>query len=128
MPPGAPITTLHSINRLKVVTGIPENDISFFKVNGEATVTVDAYPGRDFEGADSLLGPSGVAEKSLVSRGDRARQRRQRAKARHDRPRRAGQEKAISARWSSPEIPYWNATRVAWCSSSRTVELINASS
>ena len=92
LPPGAPITTLHSLNRLKVVTGIPENDISFFEVNGEATVTVDAYPGRDFEGRIHYLAPSGVAEKSLVSRGDRARQPRQRTETRHDRPRCAGQE------------------------------------
>ena len=58
LPPGAPITTLHSLNRLKVVTGIPENDISFFEVNGEATVNVDAYPGRDFEGRIHYLAPA----------------------------------------------------------------------
>ena len=56
--PGAPVTTLHSLNRLKVVTGVPENDISFFKVNGEATVTVDAYPGQEFEGWIHYLGPA----------------------------------------------------------------------
>lgn len=58
LPPSAPITTLHRLNRLKVVTGIPENDISFFKVNGEATITVDAYRGREFEGRIHYLGPA----------------------------------------------------------------------
>ena len=56
--PGAAITTLHSLNRVKVVTGVPENDISFFKVNGGATVTVDAYPGRELEGRIHYLGPA----------------------------------------------------------------------
>jgi len=56
--PGAAITTLHRVDRLKVVTGVPENDISFFKVNGEATVTVDAYPGREFQGKIHYLGPA----------------------------------------------------------------------
>ena len=58
LPPGAPITTLHQLNRLKVVVGIPENDISFFWVGGEATIGIDAYPGRDFEGRIHFLGPA----------------------------------------------------------------------
>ncbi len=58
LPPGAPITTLHQLNRLKVVVGIPENDISFFGVGGEATIGIDAYPARDFEGRIHFLGPA----------------------------------------------------------------------
>jgi membrane fusion protein (multidrug efflux system) len=58
LPPGAPITTLHQLNRLKVVVGIPENDISFFEVGGEATIGIDAYPGRDFEGRLHYLSPA----------------------------------------------------------------------
>ena len=56
--PGAAITTLHDVRRLKVTTGVPENDISYFKVGGQATVTVDAYPGREFEGRIHYLGPA----------------------------------------------------------------------
>ena len=56
LPPGAPITTLHQLDRLKVAVGIPDNDIPYFFVGGEATIQVDAYPDRDFEGRIHYVG------------------------------------------------------------------------
>ena len=40
--------------------GIPENDIAAFGVGGEATIEVDAFPGRVFEGRIHLIGPAAV--------------------------------------------------------------------
>jgi membrane fusion protein (multidrug efflux system) len=54
--PGTRITTIHQVSRLKATVGIPENDLSFFKVGGEATLEVDAYPERVFEGKIHFLG------------------------------------------------------------------------
>jgi RND family efflux transporter MFP subunit len=56
--PGAPITELYRVDRLKAVAGIPENDIAAFRVGGAATIEVDAYPGRTFEGRIHLIGPA----------------------------------------------------------------------
>ena len=56
MTPGSPITELYRVDRLKAVAGIPENDIAAFEVGGEATIEVDAYPGRTFEGRIHLVG------------------------------------------------------------------------
>ena len=58
--PGAPITVLHRVDRLKAVAGVPENDIVAFRVGGEATIEVDAFPGRTFEGRIHLIGPAAV--------------------------------------------------------------------
>jgi membrane fusion protein (multidrug efflux system) len=58
--PGAPITELYRVDRLKAVAGIPENDIAAFRVGGEATIEVDAFPGRAFEGRIHLIGPAAM--------------------------------------------------------------------
>jgi membrane fusion protein (multidrug efflux system) len=58
--PGAPITEIYRTDRLKAVAGIPENDITAFRVGGEATIEVDAFPGRTFEGRIHLIGPAAV--------------------------------------------------------------------
>jgi membrane fusion protein (multidrug efflux system) len=57
VPPGARITSIHQVSRLKVEVGIPENDIAYFRNGGEATLKVDAYPGKIFEGTIHFLGP-----------------------------------------------------------------------
>jgi membrane fusion protein (multidrug efflux system) len=56
--PGAPITELYRVDRLKAVAGVPENDIVAFRVGGEATIELDAFPGRTFEGRIHLVGPA----------------------------------------------------------------------
>ena len=56
--PGAPITELYRVDRLKAVAGVAENDIAAFRVGGEATIELDAFPGRFFEGRIHLIGPA----------------------------------------------------------------------
>lgn len=56
--PGAPITEIFRVDRLKAVAGIPENDVGAFRVGGEATIEVDAFPGRTFAGRVHLVGPA----------------------------------------------------------------------
>jgi membrane fusion protein (multidrug efflux system) len=56
--PGAAITEIYRVDRLKAVAGVPENDIAAFRVGGEATIEVDAFPGRIFEGRIHLIGPA----------------------------------------------------------------------
>jgi membrane fusion protein (multidrug efflux system) len=56
IPPGAGITTIHQITRIKANVGIPENDIAFFRVGTKATVEIDAYRGQQFDGRIHFLG------------------------------------------------------------------------
>lgn len=58
--PGAPITELYRVDRLKAVAGIPENDIAAFAVGGAATIQVDAFPGQSFEGRIHLIAPAAM--------------------------------------------------------------------
>jgi membrane fusion protein (multidrug efflux system) len=62
IPPGAPITVIHEVSRLKAATGIPEDDISYFRVGGEAHIAVDAYPDRDFTGRIHFLSPAATGQ------------------------------------------------------------------
>ena len=45
---------------MKAVVGIPENDVGLFRTGGTATLTVDAWPGRTFEGRIAFIAPSSV--------------------------------------------------------------------
>jgi RND family efflux transporter MFP subunit len=54
--PGAPITVIHRIDRLKAKAGIPENDIAAFRVGSDASISVDAYPDKTFEGRVNFIG------------------------------------------------------------------------
>jgi membrane fusion protein (multidrug efflux system) len=56
--PGAPVTTIHRLDRLKAAVGIPENDIAIFAVGGSATLRVDAWPERAFDGRIHFVAPS----------------------------------------------------------------------
>ena len=58
--PGTLITTIHRLDRVKAVVGIPENDIGLFRTGGTATLTVDAWPDRTFEGRIAFIAPSSV--------------------------------------------------------------------
>jgi RND family efflux transporter MFP subunit len=62
VPPGSPITVVHDVSRLKAATGIPEDDISYFRVGGEAKIEVDAYPGREFTGRIHFLSPAATGQ------------------------------------------------------------------
>jgi len=56
--PGARITTLHRVDRLKAVAGIPESDVGAFHEQGQASLAVDAWPGESFEGRIHLISPT----------------------------------------------------------------------
>jgi membrane fusion protein, multidrug efflux system len=58
--PGTIVTTIHRLDRLKATVGIPENDIALFRKGGAATLRVDAWPGRQFDGRLDFLAPSGT--------------------------------------------------------------------
>jgi len=48
---GAPLVKLVQVHKVKVQVGIPERDIPFFEVGEPVTVSLDALPGQEFEGA-----------------------------------------------------------------------------
>ncbi len=56
--PGTQVTTLQRLDRVKAVVGIPENDVALFHAGSTATVSVDAWPGRTFEGRVHFVAPS----------------------------------------------------------------------
>jgi membrane fusion protein (multidrug efflux system) len=58
VPPGSLVTTIDQLSRLKASVGIPEDDISFFRVGSAAVLDVDAYPDQAFEGTIHFLGPA----------------------------------------------------------------------
>lgn len=62
VPPGSLITVLHEVSRLKATAGVPEDDISLFRVGAEARLDVDAYPDRQFTGRIHFLGPAATGQ------------------------------------------------------------------
>ena len=62
VPAGSLVTTLHQLSKLKGVVGIPEDDISYFKVGSEAEVEADAYPERKFKSKIHFLSPAATAK------------------------------------------------------------------
>jgi membrane fusion protein (multidrug efflux system) len=58
--PGTVITIVQRLDRLKATVGIPENDITIFRRGGAATLQLDAWPERTFEGRISFIAPSAV--------------------------------------------------------------------
>ncbi len=56
--PGNPVADIHRIERLRATIGIPERDIAFFRIGSPASLTVDAYPDRRFEGRITYIAPA----------------------------------------------------------------------
>lgn len=56
--PGAPITVIQRVDRLKAVIGIPETDVAQFSVGDMATIRLDAFPDEEFEGRITFIGPA----------------------------------------------------------------------
>lgn len=56
---GSPaIVTIMQISRVKVTVAVPENYLPFIKLGEKATVTVDPYPGKIFEGRVARINPA----------------------------------------------------------------------
>jgi membrane fusion protein (multidrug efflux system) len=58
--PGATVTTLNQVTRLKAEAGIAESDVVSFSVGGDAQLSLDAYPGEAFSGSIYFVGPAAV--------------------------------------------------------------------
>jgi membrane fusion protein, multidrug efflux system len=56
--PGTVLTTLHQLDRLKAIVPLPETDVTLVRTGGRATLHVDAWPGRAFEGRIDYVAPS----------------------------------------------------------------------
>jgi membrane fusion protein, multidrug efflux system len=60
--PGSLVTVIHEVSKLKASVGVPEDDIAFFRVGGEAKMTVDAFPDRAFMGKIHFLGSAATGQ------------------------------------------------------------------
>jgi len=58
---GAPLVRIVQVDRLKVLVGIPERDIVHFHLDDPVAVTLDALPGRMFEGRIYRIAPTAEA-------------------------------------------------------------------
>lgn len=56
--PGTVLTTLHQLDRLKAIVPLPETDVTLFRTGSRATLRVDAWPDRPFEGRVHFVAPS----------------------------------------------------------------------
>ncbi|MBD3869121.1 MAG: efflux RND transporter periplasmic adaptor subunit [Acidobacteria bacterium] len=56
--PGAMITTLQQVRRLKVAAAVPDTEIRWLRLGGQGVLEVDAWPGREFDVAISFLSPA----------------------------------------------------------------------
>ncbi len=56
--PGNPVADIHQIEKLLATVGIPERDIAYFRIGSPATLTVDAYPDKRFEGQIRYIAPA----------------------------------------------------------------------
>ena len=58
VPPGAPVTMVQRIDRLKATASVPDTEISWIAPGSPATVEVDAWPGRPFDARVSFVSPA----------------------------------------------------------------------
>lgn len=56
--PGTPVVQIMDLSKVKVETGIPENEISYFETGTQAEITLDAYPERTFKGTIRYISPA----------------------------------------------------------------------
>jgi len=57
--PGMPVCKIIDTETLKIITGIPEQELPFLKKDAPVEFTFDAYPGRVFQGKISYVGAAG---------------------------------------------------------------------
>lgn len=56
---GKPLLRLVQLDHVKLVIGIPERDVGYFSVGDEVEVSLDAIPGRSFEGTIFRISATG---------------------------------------------------------------------
>jgi membrane fusion protein (multidrug efflux system) len=59
--PGAMVTTLQQVSRLKVAAAVPDTEIRWLRLGGRGVLEVDAWPGREFPVTISFLSPAADA-------------------------------------------------------------------
>ncbi len=59
--PGAMVTTLQQVRRLKVATAVPDTEIRWLGLGGRGVLEVDAWPGKEFPVIISFLSPAADA-------------------------------------------------------------------
>ena len=63
---GTPLFTLADLDRLYVETMVDETDIGRINAGQEASITVDAYPGKTFRGKVLRIAPKGRVESTVT--------------------------------------------------------------
>jgi membrane fusion protein (multidrug efflux system) len=56
--PGAAVTTLQQVSRLKVAASVPDTEIRWLRLGGRGVLEVDAWPEREFTMEISFLSPA----------------------------------------------------------------------
>ena len=64
--PGQRLLMVHDPQRVRVEANVKETDIRFFRPGKTVTITVDALPGRRFEGRVTRVGQSATSEFALL--------------------------------------------------------------
>lgn len=64
--PGQRLLMVHDPQRVRVEANVKETDIRFFRPGTTVTITVDALPGRRFEGTVTRVGQSATSEFALL--------------------------------------------------------------
>ena len=64
--PGQRLLMVHDSARIRVEANVKETDIRFFQLGKTVTVTVDALPGRTFNGTVERIGQAATSEFSLL--------------------------------------------------------------
>lgn len=64
--PGQRLLMVHDPERVRVEANVKETDIRFFRPGKTVTITVDALPGRRFEGTVSRVGQAATSEFALL--------------------------------------------------------------
>ena len=64
--PGQRLLMVHDPQRVRVEANVKETDIRFFRSGKTVTITVDALPGRRFEGSVTRVGQAATSEFALL--------------------------------------------------------------
>lgn len=64
--PGQRLLMVHDPERIRVEANVKETDIRFFRPGKTVTITVDALPGRHFEGKVTRVGQAATSEFALL--------------------------------------------------------------
>lgn len=64
--PGQRLLMIHNPDNVWIAANVKETELSRFDVGSRATVTVDAYPGREFEGTITWIAPAASSQFALL--------------------------------------------------------------